>query len=316
MKIKELDKLVIQTLQDNYIDLTVGDNSDTVHRAVPVNNKLQFTNSLLAEHGFSALVIATEDENMHALLFDFGFSEHGAAQNAETLNLDMAGIEGMALSHGHMDHTGGLLKMSQKIGKKGIPLVLHPQAFRAHRYAKTEQGFKIEFPALTREKTDQAEVQVVETEKPYAMLGESLLFLGEIPRLTPFEKVASRFKYLEGDIEKQDEIEDDTAIVGHIKGKGLVVLTGCAHSGVVNTVKYAQEVTGVERVHAIMGGFHLTGADEDTVMGPTLEALMEIDPDIIVPTHCTGRDAIAMIENMMPEAFILNMVGTTLTFSA
>jgi len=313
--IKEIDKMEILTLQDNYIDLITRDNSETVQRAVLVKDG-EIKNSLLAEHGFSAVVIATAGEESHRLLFDFGFSDHGAAFNAEALSVDMGAIESMALSHGHLDHVGGLAKLSALIGKDGIPLVLHPKAFKNPRYTRVAEDFRLFFPSFTREKAKAANVTLHETEKPYALLGECLLFLGEIPRQTDYERVPPNFKYEEDGIEKHDQIEDDTAIVGHISGKGLVVLTGCAHSGVVNTVKHAQDVTGVDKVHAIMGGFHLSGADEDTVVMPTLSALQEIDPDIIVPTHCTGRDAIMMIENVMPNAFILNMVGTTLTFSA
>lgn len=315
MNIRELDRIEILTLQDNYIDLTTRDNNDIVQRAIALNQEFKIANSLLAEHGFSAVVTGVTGEESHSLLFDFGFSEHGAAFNAETLNLDLSNIESMALSHGHMDHSGGLLKMSALVGKSGIPLVLHPLAYKEPRFVRVSEDLRVEMPALTREKTNEADVSVIESDKPYALLGESILFLGQIPRVTPFEQVPEGFKYVENGVEKHDEIEDDTAIVGNLKGKGLVVLTGCAHAGVVNTVKYAQEVTGVDKVHAVMGGFHLNGVDEEAVLQPTIEALMEINPDIIVPTHCTGRDAIMMIENMMPDAFILNMVGTKLTFS-
>ena len=313
--IKEIDKLEVLTLQDNYIDIIAGDNSEIVQRAMPIKD-MEIKNSLLAEHGFSAIVTAYEMEETHSLLFDFGFSDHGAAYNAEALDVDMASIETMALSHGHLDHVGGLLKLSALIGKKGLPLVLHPKAFKNPRYTKISEDFKLYFPPFTREKAEAAGAKIAETAQPYAMLGECILFLGEVPRLTAFEKVPPGFKFEEDGIEKHDEIEDDTAIIGHIKGKGLVVLTGCAHSGVINTVRHAQEVTGVKEVHAIMGGFHLSGADEESVVNPTLKALKEINPDIIIPTHCTGRDAIMKIEREMPEAFILNMVGTRMTFSA
>jgi 7,8-dihydropterin-6-yl-methyl-4-(beta-D-ribofuranosyl)aminobenzene 5'-phosphate synthase len=105
-------------------------------------------------------------------------------------------------------------------------------------------------------------------------------------------------------------------MVFNVRGKGLVVLSGCAHAGIVNTVAHARRVTGIDTVMAIMGGFHLSGTDTDAVIWPTIEALKAFDPTYIVPTHCTGRTAVQMIEKAMPDRFILNMSGTRLTFSA
>ena len=102
----------------------------------------------------------------------------------------------------------------------------------------------------------------------------------------------------------------------NVKGKGLVVLSGCAHSGIINTVIYAREVTGVDKLYAVMGGFHLTGADFEPVIEPTTEAFKELDPAYIIPTHCTGRKAVMHLEKEMPDKFLLNMSGTKMVFSA
>ena len=123
--IHQTDRVEILTLQDNYIDLTSQDNSAVVQRAMPLKG-LEVRNSILAEHGFSALVTAVEEETPHTLLFDFGFSEHGAAFNAEALGVDMTAVEAMALSHGHLDHVGGMAQLVEKIGKTGLPMVVHP----------------------------------------------------------------------------------------------------------------------------------------------------------------------------------------------
>jgi 7,8-dihydropterin-6-yl-methyl-4-(beta-D-ribofuranosyl)aminobenzene 5'-phosphate synthase len=157
---------------------------------------------------------------------------------------------------------------------------------------------------------------VIETREPYPLLDGSLLFLGEIPRKTAFEKGMPRAHYEEDGQEKWDPIEEDTAVVANVNGKGLVVLSGCAHSGIINTVRYARELTGVDRVLAVMGGFHLTGPDFSDIIEPTTEALKDIGPDYVVPTHCTGRNAVMHIEKEMPDRFLLNMAGTRLTFSA
>jgi 7,8-dihydropterin-6-yl-methyl-4-(beta-D-ribofuranosyl)aminobenzene 5'-phosphate synthase len=120
--------------------------------------------------------------------------------------------------------------------------------------------------------------------------------------------------YREKGQEKFDAIEDDTAIVMNLKSKGLVILSGCAHSGIINTVNYARMVTDIDQVYAVMGGFHLTGSHFEPFIEPTTQALKAINPVYVIPTHCTGRKAINYMEKELPDKFILNMAGTKLTF--
>ena len=313
--LKQLDKIEILTLMDNYIDLVSQDNSEIVQKAMPLKD-MEIKNSILAEHGFSSFVTSTEGSQSQSMLLDFGFSEHGAAYNADDLGVDLKSVQIMALSHGHLDHVGGLSRISEQIGKEGIKLVLHPAAFTSPRFVKITDEFKLTMPAFTREKAESAGIDLVTTRKPYGLLDDSFIFLGEIPRETDFEKGAANLCCIKDGIEKQDAIDDDTAVIANLKGKGLVVLSGCAHSGIINTVKYAQKVSGIEQVHAVIGGFHLTGPEADPVIENTIKGFKKIDPDFIVPTHCTGRKAVMEIEKAFPEKFILNMSGTKLTFSA
>ncbi|MBW1682846.1 MAG: MBL fold metallo-hydrolase [Deltaproteobacteria bacterium] len=169
--LQEVDKVEILTLQDNYIDLVSGDNSEVVQRALPVKG-MEIRNSLLAEHGFSALLTLTRGDESRSALFDFGFSEHGADFNAEALDLDMGGVEVLALSHGHLDHVGGLERLAARIGKPGIELVLHPTAFRNPRYMKLSEELKLYFPPFTREKAESAGVTVTATREPATLLGK------------------------------------------------------------------------------------------------------------------------------------------------
>ena len=313
--IKAVERVEVLTLQDNFIDLTQRDNSAVVQRAIPVVDMVM-KNSILAEHGFSALVTVTDDTASRKLLFDFGFSADGAARNADSLGVDLSDVAQMALSHGHLDHVGGIQALVGKIGRRDVPLVLHPAAFRTPRFSRMSPEIRIMFPEFTREKAAAAGAAVIETETPYAMLDGTALFLSRIPRTTDFENGAPNLCCEIDGKEQPDPFDDDTAVVFNVRGKGLVVLSGCAHSGIVNTVAYAREVTGIDRVMVIMGGFHLAQVDTDTVLRPTLERLQAFDPEYIVPTHCTGRDAIRTIETIMPDRFILNMSGTKLTFSA
>lgn len=312
--LKAVDRVAILTLQDNYIDITAMDSNAVVTRANPLKDG-EIRASVLAEHGFSALVQPTFGNKSHTLLFDFGFSENGAAQNAETLNVDMTQVEAAALSHGHSDHTGGMAKLVAMTGKKNIPFAVHPSAFKSPRYLKFGEEFKINFPKLTREMVKDAGLSVVDAEKPYLLLEDTILFLGEIPRTTDFEKGWPLPHCQQDGKEVWDAIEDDTSIVMNLKDKGLVILSGCAHSGIINTVHHAIKVTGIDKIHAVMGGFHLAGPFFEPIIDRTTQEFKKINPTYIIPTHCTGRKAIMEMEKQMPEQFILNMAGTKLTFN-
>jgi len=313
--LKEVDQVEVLTLQDNYIDIAAFDSTEIVQRAMPVKD-MEIKNSVLAEHGFSALLTIGKGDPRRSMVFDFGFSEHGAAFNADALGAELSNVETMVLSHGHMDHFGGLVPLAKRVGKRDIELVLHPAAFRTPRYVKITEDLKLHLPPLTIERLEEAGVSSVETKECKALLDGALLYLGEIPRKTEFEKGFPRMFYDDDGEEKWDPIEDDTAIVANVKGKGLVILSGCAHAGIINTVRYAQEVTGVDSIYVVMGGFHLTGADFEPIIEPTVEALKNLDPKYVVPTHCTGRKAIMHIEKEMPENFLLNMSGTRMVFQA
>jgi len=288
IRINELDKVEILTLQDNYIDLTAMDNNEIVQRALPLKDGL----------------------------FDTGFSEIGAVYNANALGADLSAVEAIAISHGHMDHTGGFASMTAAIPNKGIPVVAHPAIFRSPRYLKIRANLIIHLPSLTREAVAAAGMKLVETKAPLLLLDGDVLFLGEIPRRTDFEKGFPIAHYQEKGEEKWDPIEDDTSLVMNIRGKGLVVLSGCAHSGIVNTALYAREATGIEKVYAVMGGFHLTEPLFEHIIARTTDELKKIDPAYTIPTHCTGRKATAHMEKEMGSRFILNMSGTKLTFAA
>ena len=314
IQLNPVDSVEVLTLQDNYIDLVARDNDEVVQRANPLKGN-ELGHSIRAEHGFSTYIVVTKNGKAHHMLFDFGFSEDGAALNARALNADLSQVEVLVLSHGHLDHLGGLESLIAAVGKKDLDLVVHPGVFVKRRYRKAIENFRVFVPSLSREKSDQAGVNIVETRDPYPLLDGDGIFLGEIARVTDFEKgVPDMFYEVEGE-EKQDPFYDDSGIVFNLRDKGLVVISGCAHAGIVNTVKYAQHVTGIKDVWAVMGGFHLSGADFESVISPTATGLKEINPHYIIPAHCTGRDAVMHIEREMPDAFLLNMAGTKMTFA-
>ena len=125
--LKEVDKVEVLTLQDNYIDIAAFDSTEVVQRAMPIKD-MEIKNSILAEHGFSAFVTVSQGDKPRSIVFDFGFSEHGADFNADALGVELSNVETMVLSHGHMDHFGGLVPLAKRVGKRDIELVMHPAA--------------------------------------------------------------------------------------------------------------------------------------------------------------------------------------------
>ena len=313
MDIKQSEKIEILLLQDNYIDLVEAPSNSMVARANPVKDGY-IKNSVIAEHGFSALVKTYDGAVVHTLLFDFGFSPLGVAHNMDALAVDAAHIEELALSHGHMDHMGGLEAVVNKIGKP-LKITVHPFALDKNRYLKFTEEFKLKFPEFKSACLSGKGLEIRASKVPVEMIVGYALFLGEIPRQTSFEQGMPLAYYSGESGEQKDDIIDDTALVFVLKDKGLVILTGCAHSGIINTVKYAQKVTGIEKVHAIIGGFHLGGSPVPTVIEPTINEFKSISPDYIIPCHCTGRTAMLAMERELP-GFILSMAGTKLTFTA
>ena len=313
--LKPVEKVEIVTLADNYVDLVSMDNNEHVTRAMPVKDMV-FSNSILAEHGFSAMLRVTADGATHSIIMDFGLSPDASARNAEAMGLDLSQAEAAVLSHGHVDHFGGMKAVGASVGKK-LDLYVHPAAFRKARFFEPFPGLKITMPVISETDVKEAGFTPVKTGEPTVLADGQILFLGEIERVTGFEKGMPNAFYTADDGEYLwDPLVDDTALAVNVAGKGLVVLSGCAHSGIVNTVKHAMKLSGVDKVHAVIGGFHLSGSAFAQIIDPTVAALAGLSPDFVVPTHCTGRNAGLAFERKFGEKFLVNMSGTALTFTS
>jgi 7,8-dihydropterin-6-yl-methyl-4-(beta-D-ribofuranosyl)aminobenzene 5'-phosphate synthase len=262
-----------------------------------------------AQHGLSFLVSATADGECGSVLLDTGATVDGLAHNMRALGVDALGIEAIVLSHGHFDHTTGLGGLAQALSPLP-PLVLHPDCWLKRRVAVPGQQPR-ELPTTSRERVRAAGLELVEQRQPSLLLDGALLVTGEIERTTEFERgMAAHQALRDGQWVADPLILDDQALVANVRGRGLVVITGCGHAGVVNTVRYAQKLTGVERVYAIIGGFHLATSPLETVIWPTVEALAGFAPEVIVPAHCTGWRATHAIAAAFPDAFVQGSVGT------
>jgi len=242
---------------------------------------------------------------------DAGVTPISLPHNAKILKKNLDVVESVILSHGHFDHFGGLIEFL-KLSPTRMPLVLHSDAFSERRINIPGVGIS-PLPGLNEAKLREAGAIIRKISKPSTIASDTILVSGEVERVTPFEK---GFPMAEARINDQwvpDPFKDDLGIAVYIKNKGLVVVSGCAHAGIVNTVKHFQKITRTSRVHAVMGGFHLTGPLFDPIIEPTINELRKINPDIIVPMHCTGWKAISQFAEEMPQQFILNSVGTTYT---
>lgn len=221
----------------------------------------------------------------------------------------------MVLSHGHFDHTTGLDGFIRAVGRTNLPVLIHPHFWHQRRIAIPGRE-PIELPTTSRRALEGAGFDIVERPEPSFLLDGMLLVTGEVDRTTEFEQGFAIHQAYDGREWRSDPlILDDQALIANVAGRGLVVLTGCGHAGVVNILRYARRLTGVDEVHAVLGGFHLTGPLFAPIIAPTVQALEQLAPDVIVPAHCTGWAAMHRIATAFPDAFIPNSVGTRYEFT-
>src|SRR6185503_3145178 len=227
--------------------------------------------ALVAEPGFSALVRITVRGREHTLLFDTGVSPNGMVENMRRLGISPADIEAIVLSHGHWDHVTGMEGLARELGRTRLPAMIHPE-FWARR--------RIRFPGL-----DPAELPATSRTALEALHDSAW--------------------------EPDPLILDDQALVVRLRDRGLVVLSGCGQAGIVNTVRYARRLTGEDAVAAIIGGFHLSGPMFERIIEPTVDALADLSPGLVIPAHCTGWRAVHRLAARFPDGFVMSAVGTT-----
>lgn len=324
--LEPVQRVSITTLVDNNVDLLAAGGQGVRRsefaglpaRASGVFAQGSVVDGVVAEHGFSALVEVTSARGAHhRLLFDTGVSPDGMVENMRRLDVPADEIEIVVCSHGHFDHTGGLDGLARALGGRvHLPMVIHPEFWSRRRLALPGRE-PWEIPTPSRSALAGAGFEVYEREHPSFLFDRSVLITGEVPRTTEFEVGMIPHQALRGGQWEPDPlILDDQALIVHVHGRGLVVLTGCGHAGIVNITRYARALTGEPTIAAVVGGFHLTGASFEPVIPPTVEALAACTPKMVVPAHCTGWKAAAALAARLPEAFVANSVGTRLEFSA
>jgi 7,8-dihydropterin-6-yl-methyl-4-(beta-D-ribofuranosyl)aminobenzene 5'-phosphate synthase len=328
MRLVPVNKISITLLMDNVIDMLLP-NSPHAHRPPP-GKEGKFLPSPIAEHGFSALIETEVNNNnnveksgsvqRNTFLFDAGTSENGVIFNADLFGIDFENVDAIVLSHGHFDHFTGLQSVAKRISRP-VKLYAHPDAF-LKRWDIFPDGTKLINPILDQAALEQQGMIVQKNEGPSGLPEEKdnhpyLIVSGQIPRQTSYEKgFPLQYAEVEGKGLIHDPlIKDDQALVANVEGKGLVIISGCGHAGIINTINYAKKLAGTEKIHAVLGGFHLSGALYEDAIEPTVRALQnDADPDYIVPCHCSGWKAINTIIQRMPQKFIQPSVGTRFVF--
>jgi 7,8-dihydropterin-6-yl-methyl-4-(beta-D-ribofuranosyl)aminobenzene 5'-phosphate synthase len=315
-----VDRVEVLTLIDNVMDVLLR-STDVAKRMeaagrqrlpvveAPLLESGRAADVPVAEHGLSFLVSVTVGDRRRTILFDTGSTVGGLVHNLHVLGVDPAEVETIVLSHGHFDHTTGLNGLMERL-QPLPPLVVHPDFWLKRRIALPRRE-PYELPTTSEEKVRSAGFPVVECREPSLLLDDSLLVTGEIERTTEFEQgLAVHQAFCDGEWQPDPLIHDDQALAVNVRDKGLVVITGCGHAGVINTVRYARKLTGVDRVYAVLGGFHLAPPAFEPNIWPTVEALAEFGPQVVVPAHCTGWRATHALASALPDAFIQGSVGT------
>jgi 7,8-dihydropterin-6-yl-methyl-4-(beta-D-ribofuranosyl)aminobenzene 5'-phosphate synthase len=311
MRLPEIDRLRLTSVVDNYLDPLLKDEGPAQRR--PRKGKA-FERCLCSEHGLAEIVESFRGTEAYSVLFDFGASPLVYLHNLDLLTqdyaVDLGAIRGLVLSHGHWDHFGGLcgfLEQKRNALPADTKLYAGEDAF-LHRWRVPTQGEQTDMGVLDEAFIRGRNVEIVRVKSP-ELLGGQVLVSGEIARVTPYEKGSPMWQATKDGRNVVDNLDGEQALVYHLRGKGLVVLTACGHAGVVNTVLHAREVTGIDRVHAVIGGFHLSGAPADRIAA-TVEGLAAVCPDVIVPMHCTGMATIEALGRRMPGRVIYNSAGT------
>ena len=320
----EVDEVRVTTVVDGVIDVLMA-GSEVAERymlgpkwlpAVGSNPNPLGSMHLVAEHGFSALIKVNRGGSTSTVLFDTGVSQSGLLNNLDALEIKAPDLQAIILSHGHADHSLGLPGLVQRLGARNLPLVLHPDAYLDRKIVLPD-GHEVQVPAPRKADFQREYIEIIEATGPSMLVDGGILVSGEVARRTEFETgFAIHYANRGGAWEPDPLIMDDQCAIMNLRGQGLVVITGCGHAGIINIIRNAQALTGIQAVHAVIGGFHLTGGLFEQIIPATVSALQEIGPRYIVPGHCTGWAATHRIAQAMPEAFIQNSVGTEFVFRA
>src|SRR5437667_5667312 len=284
VRLQTVDSVDATIVVDNSIDILLASASNVIR--APLTWDWSRRPQLVAEHGYSLLLRVHKKGSVKTILYDAGLSPDAVTHNLAVLGIQLTELDAIVLSHGHADHHGGLFGVVHSLGKKNLPLVLHPDAWK-NRKIRFPSEVEMHIPPNDGRALEKHDVRIIDDQVPSILLSDQALVTGQVERVTDYEK-GFPYQYEEMDNEQWEPdpwVWDDQGIVFNVNGKGLVVVSSCSHSGVVNVLRNAQRITDVNKVHALMGGMHLTGGIFEKIIPQTIHDVETINLGILVHGH-------------------------------
>jgi len=274
---------------------------DKLAITVIAEDSVLYESPYLGQHGISLLLQAEKGGVIQNVLVDVGQNPAALLENMEKMQIPPASIDTIVLTHCHYDHTQGLAEVLREIGKKGLPVIAHPDIFRLNFVNEPSLRHVGVMSGDGKEDIEEAGGLLYLTKDSMRIM-PGLITTGEVARVTGFEEVGMSLLTIENGHYREDEMLDDISVIAHIEDKGIVIVTGCSHAGIVNICLQSMTLTGAKKIHGIIGGFHLVEASDSRIT-ETSQALKKLDPDWIYPGHCTGFKAQAELYRIFKERF-------------